>query len=74
MINNFWMLLAQIMVASFVAMFAISFLLAPFFIFLSSYKEKRERATLVAMTMVHQLQNGAGDYTVEDFLRETKNK
>lgn len=74
MIDNFWLVASQILVLSFVSMFAISFILAPFFIFLGTYKEKREKATLVAMTMVHQLQNNGGQFTVEDFLRESKNK
>lgn len=74
MIDNFWLVASQILVLSFVSMFAISFILAPFFIFLGTYKEKREKATLVAMIMVHQLQNSNSELTVEDFLRESKNK
>ena len=74
MIDNFWLVASQILVLSFVSMFAISFIIAPFFIFLGTYKEKREKATLVAMAMVHQLQNSNSELTVEDFLRETKNK
>jgi len=73
-IENFWLVASQIIVLSFVAMFAISFILAPFFIFLGTYKEKREKATLVAMTMVHQLQKSNEEFTMDDFIRETKKK
>ncbi len=74
MIDNFWVVASQIIVMSFVLMFSISFILAPFFILLSNYKEKREKATLVAMTMIHQLQNSDTPYTLEDFMKDSKKK
>ena len=74
MIENFWLVASQVLVLSFVSMFAISFIIAPFFIFLGTYKEKREKATLVAMAMVQQLQRKSEDFTMEHFIRETKKK
>ena len=76
MLDNFWMLLAQIMVASFVAMFAISFLLMPVFVLLNNYKEKREKAEMATIILLKQLtqENQDKDFTMEDFLKATKNK
>jgi len=76
MLDNFWMLLAQIMVASFVLMFAISFLLMPFFVFFNNYKEKREKAEMATIILLKQLtqENQDKDFTMEDFLKATKNK
>jgi len=76
MLNNFWMLLAQIMVASFVLMFAISFLLMPVFVLLNNYKEKREKAEMATIILLKQLtqENQDKDFTMEDFLKATKNK
>ena len=76
MLDNFWMLLAQIMVASFVLMFAISFLLMPIFVLLNNYKEKREKADMATIILLKQLtqENQDKDFTMEDFLKATKNK
>lgn len=76
MLDNFWMLLAQIMVASFVSMFAISFLLMPVFVLLNNYKEKREKAEMATIILIKQLtqENQDKDFTMEDFLKATKNK
>ncbi len=76
MFDNFWMLLAQIMVASFVLMFAICFLLAPVFILLNSYKEKREKAELTTIILMRNLlqPQDNSEFTIEDFLKETKKK
>jgi hypothetical protein len=76
MIDNFWMLLAQVMVASFVLMFAISFLLMPVFVLLNNYKEKREKAEMATIILLKQLtqENQDKDFTMEDFLKATKNK
>jgi hypothetical protein len=76
MLENFWMLLAQIMVASFVLMFAISFLLMPVFVLLNNYKEKREKAEMATIILLKQLtqENQDKDFTMEDFLKATKNK
>jgi len=76
MLDNFWMLLAQIMVASFVLMFAISFLLMPVFVLLNNYKEKREKAEMATIILIKQLtqENQDKDFTMEDFLKATKNK
>jgi|GEM_PF-5800875 hypothetical protein len=76
MLDNFWMLLAQIMVASFVLMFAISFLLMPVFVLLNNYKEKREKAEMATIILLKQLtqENQDKDFTMEDFLKATKNK
>jgi hypothetical protein len=76
MLDNFWMLLAQIMVASFVLMFAISFLLMPVFVLLNNYKEKREKADMATIILLKQLtqENQDKDFTMEDFLKATKNK
>jgi hypothetical protein len=76
MLDNFWMLLAQIMVASFVLMFAISFLLMPVFVLLNNYKEKREKAEMATIILLRQLtqENQDKDFTMEDFLKATKNK
>jgi hypothetical protein len=76
MLDNFWMLLAQIMVASFVLMFAISFLLMPVFVLLNNYKEKREKAEMATIILLKQLtqENQNKDFTMEDFLKATKNK
>jgi hypothetical protein len=70
------MLLAQIMVASFVLMFAISFLLMPVFVLLNNYKEKREKAEMATIILLKQLtqENQDKDFTMEDFLKATKNK
>jgi hypothetical protein len=76
MLDNFWMLLAQIMVASFVLMFAISFLLMPVFVLLNNYKEKREKSEMATIILLKQLtqENQDKDFTMEDFLKATKNK
>ena len=76
MLDNFWMLLAQIIVASFVLMFAISFLLMPVFVLLNNYKEKREKAEMATIILLKQLtkENQDKDFTMEDFLKATKNK
>ena len=76
MLDNFWMLLAQIMVASFVLMFAISFLLMPVFVLLNNYKEKREKSEMAKIILLKQLtqENQDKDFTMEDFLKATKNK
>jgi hypothetical protein len=76
MLDNFWMLLAQIMVASFVLMFAISFLMMPVFVLLNNYKEKREKAEMATIILLKQLtqENQDKDFTMEDFLKATKNK
>lgn len=76
MFENFWMILAQIMVASFVLMFAISFLLAPIFILLNNYKEKREKAELTTIILMRNLlqPQDNSEFTIEDFLKETKKK
>ena len=76
MLDNFWMLLAQIMVASFVLMFAISFFLMPVFVLLNNYKEKREKAEMATIILLKQLtqENQDKDFTMEDFLKATKNK
>jgi len=76
MLDNFWMLLAQVMVASFVLMFAISFLLMPVFVLLNNYKEKREKAEMATIILLKQLtqENQDKDFTMEDFLKATKNK
>ncbi len=76
MLDNFWMLLAQIIVASFVSMFAISFLLMPVFVLLNNYKEKREKAEMATIILIKQLtqENQDKDFTMEDFLKATKNK
>jgi len=76
MLDNFWMLLAQIIVASFVLMFAISFLLMPIFVLLNNYKEKREKAEMATIILLKQLtqENQDKDFTMEDFLKATKNK
>ena len=76
MLDNFWMLLAQIMVASFVLMFAISFLLMPVFVLLNNYKEKREKAEMATIILLKQLtqENQDKDFTMDDFLKATKNK
>ena len=76
MIDNFWMLLAQVMVASFVLMFAISFLLMPVFVLLNNYKEKREKSEMATIILLKQLtqENQDKDFTMEDFLKATKNK
>ena len=76
MFENFWMLLAQIIVASFVLMFAISFLLTPIFILFNSYKEKREKAELTSIILMRNLlkPQDNSEFTIEDFLKETKKK
>jgi len=76
MLDNFWMLLAQIIIASFVSMFAISFLLMPVFVLLNNYKEKREKAEMATIILLKQLtqENQDKDFTMEDFLKATKNK
>jgi hypothetical protein len=76
MIDNFWMLLAQVMVASFVLMFAISFLLMPLFVLLNNYKENREKAELTTIILMRNLLQPQNDseFTIEDFLKATKNK
>ncbi len=70
------MLLAQIIVASFVLMFAISFLLTPIFILFNSYKEKREKAELTSIILMRNLlkPQDNSEFTIEDFLKETKKK
>jgi hypothetical protein len=64
------------MVASFVLMFAISFLLMPVFVLLNNYKEKREKADMATIILLKQLtqENQDKDFTMEDFLKATKNK
>ena len=60
----------------FVLMFAISFLLMPVFVLLNNYKEKREKAEMATIILLKQLtqENQDKDFTMEDFLKATKNK
>lgn len=76
MLDNFWMIAAQIIILSFVLMFAVSFLLAPVFVLLNNYKEKREKAELASIILMRNLLQPQTDkeFTVEDFLKATKNK
>jgi len=75
MIENYWMILAQIFVASFVLLFALTFVLAPIFMLLNNYKEKREKAEQTTIVLMHNLTRQQEDlYTVDDFIKDTKRK
>ena len=76
MFDNFWMIVAQTIVFSFVLMFAVSFLLAPFFVLVNNYKEKREEAELATIILMRNLlqPKDSSEYTIEDFFKETKRK
>jgi hypothetical protein len=75
MIENYWMILAQLFVASFVLLFALTFIFAPFFMLLNNYKEKREKAEQTTIVLLHNLAKEQEDtYTLTQFLNESKNK
>jgi hypothetical protein len=75
MIENYWMVLAQLFVASFVLLFALTFIFAPFFMLLNNYKEKREKSEQTTIVLMHNLAKQQEDeYTLTQFLNESKNK
>jgi len=75
MIENYWMILAQVFVASFVLLFALTFIFAPFFMLLNNYKEKREKSEQTTIVLMHNLAKQQDeDYTLAQFLNESKNK
>lgn len=75
MIDNYWMILAQLFVASFVALFGLTFIFAPFFMLLNNYKEKREKAEQTTIVLLHNLAKEQEDnYTLTQFLNESKRK
>jgi len=75
MIENYWMILAQIFVASFVLLFSLTFIFAPFFMLLNNYKEKREKSEQTTIVLMHNLAKQQEDeYTLTQFLNESKNK
>jgi len=75
MIENYWMILAQVFVASFVLLFALTFIFAPFFMLLNNYTEKREKSEQTTIVLMHNLAKQQDeDYTLAQFLNESKNK
>ncbi len=48
----------------------------PVFVLLNNYKEKREKAEMATIILLRQLtqENQDKDFTMEDFLKATKNK
>jgi len=75
MIENYWIILAQVFVASFVLLFALTFIFAPFFMLLNNYKEKREKSEQTTIVLMHNLAKQQDeDYTLAQFLNESKNK
>lgn len=69
------MILAQVFVASFVLLFALTFIFAPFFMLLNNYKEKREKSEQTTIVLMHNLAKQQDeDYTLAQFLNESKNK
>lgn len=48
----------------------------PVFVLLNNYKEKREKAEMATIILLKQLtqENKDKDFTMEDFLKATKNK
>lgn len=75
MIENYWMILAQIFVASFVLLFSLTFIFAPFFMLLNNYKEKREKSEQTTIVLMHNLaKQQEEEYTLTQFLNDSKNK
>ena len=75
MIENYWMVLAQLFVASFVLLFALTFIFAPFFMLLNNYKEKREKSEQTTIVLMHNLaKQQEEEYTLTQFLNDSKNK
>jgi len=75
MFDNFWLIVGQLLVLSFVLLFAISLIGVPIVALMNSYANNKHKNEAEQAILISSLLSKAEldeEYTVEDFLKDSK--